>query len=88
MLNYQRVKGGYPGLLSSKERPLSRSHSVFVHLIFTLLRVIPSVIDHFLIISDVSSGSKYGIYLLTLYSGILFGILSDILFWHSIWHLF
>ena len=39
---------------------------------------------YFVIVSDISSGSTYGTYFLTFYSGIL----SDILFWHSISHLF
>ena len=44
----------------------------------------PTLVNYFVIISGLTSGSICGIYLLTLYSGIL----SDILFWHSIWHLF
>ena len=36
--------------------------------------------NYCVIVSDSSSGSIYGIYFLTFYSGILF--------WHSIWHLF
>ena len=49
-----------------------------------LSRVNPPLVNYFVIISGLASGSICGIYLLTLYSGIL----SDILFWHSIWHLF
>ena len=55
----------------------------------TLLRVIPTVTNDFVIVSDISSGSIYDIYFLTFYSGILsdiifysgvlFGIYSDIL---------
>ena len=44
--------------------------------LYTLLRVIPTLTDYFVIVSDISSGSIYGI------------ISSDILFWHSIWNLF
>ena len=45
----------------------------------TLLRVIPTV-TLFCQVSDISSESIYGIYFLTFYSGIL----SGILFWHSL----
>ena len=44
----------------------------------------PTVTKFFVIVSDISSGSIYGTYFLTFYSGIL----SDILFWRSIWHSF
>ena len=43
-----------------------------------LLRVIPTVTNYFVIVSDISFGSIYGIYFLTSYSGILSGILSGI----------
>ena len=36
----------------------------------------PTVTNYFVIVSDISSGSIYGIYFLTFYSGILSGILS------------
>ena len=50
----------------------------------TLRQVIPTVTSYFVIASGISSGNIYGIYVLTFYSGIK----SDILFLHSIWHLF
>ena len=49
-----------------------------------LLQVIPGVPHYFAIVSDISSWTKYGIYVLTSYSGSL----SNILFWHPFWHLF
>ena len=50
------------------------------HLSITLLRVIPTLTNDFAIVSDSSSGSIYGLYFLTSYSGIP----SEILYWHSI----
>ena len=42
-----------------------------------LLRVIPTVTNYFVIVSDISSGKYiWGIYFLTFYSGILFDILT------------
>ena len=43
-----------------------------------ILRVIPTVTNYFVIVSDISFGSIYVIYFLTSYSGILSGILSGI----------
>ena len=67
----------------------------------TVLRVIPTVTSYFVIVSDIPSGSKYGIYMfwqfflwhsiwhsiLTFYSGVLSGIYSGSLS-DTIWHSF
>ena len=45
----------------------------------TLLRVVPTVTNYVVIVSDISSGSISGISVLTFYSGILSGIYFDIL---------
>ena len=48
---------------------------------FTSLRVIPTTTLFSDIVSDISSGSVYGIYIYT-------DILSDTSFWHTLWHYF
>ena len=58
---------------------------------FTVLRAIPTVTSYFVIVSDIPSGSIYGmhIYFLTIiFLAFYLTFYSDILLWRSIWHLF
>ena len=58
---------------------------------FTVLRAIHTVTSYFVIVSDIPSGSIYGmhIYFLTIiFLAFYLTFYSDILLWRSIWHLF